>query len=208
MIEVPAYDNGGARAGSVDFDEALLGGEVREDLLRMVAHLYEKRRRIGSRGTRSRGEVRSGGKKLYRQKGTGYARAGQRSVVHRRGGGVAFSLRHRVFHADMPRKAWRRACHSALLARLNDGEVSIFDSPELSEPRTSVVAGLLKQMDMPRLCLIVAGDADAHLFKSARNISGVSVCRVQDLNAYALLAPERVLFSRTAMEQLLEGLSK
>ena len=208
MIEVPAYDSGGARAGSVGVDESLLGGKVCEDLLRMAAHLYEKRRRIGSRGTRSRGEVSASGRKLYRQKGTGYARAGRRCVAHRRGGGVAFSLRHRVFHADMPRKAWRRACHSALLARLNDGEVTVFDPPELTEPKTAAVARLLKRMEMPRMCLIVTGGDDPLLFKSARNISGVSVCRVQDLNAYALLAPERVLFSRAAMDQLLGGLSK
>jgi len=208
MIRVPAFNAEGVPAEPVEIDEARLGGVVRYELLRQAVAVYEARRRVGSVHTRSRSEVAGSGHKLYRQKGTGMARAGSRRAAQRRGGGVAFALHNRVTGLELPRKARRAALHSALLVRLQDGEVAAVEPPELPEPRTRTVAALLGRIfpDAPSCLLVIQPNADA-LYRSARNIARVSVCRVCDLNAYAVLRPHRVLFTRQAMAAFLEGLS-
>ena len=208
MIDVPAFDNAGAPAGSVSVDESLLSDEVRGDLLRLALSIYEKRRRIGSRGTLTRGEVAGTTKKMYRQKGTGNARAGQRTVAQRRHGGVAFSLKNPTFRSNMPRKAQRQAVRCALLARLKDGEVKVVDFPTLEAPKTKAVAALLRKIGVSGSCLFVTDGNSPLQYKSARNINKCDVMRVQDLNVFTLLKPAHVVFTRTAMTKLMEGLAK
>jgi len=208
MINVPTYNLEGVPVGSVTVDEALLGGSVRLPLLRRAIAIYERRRWVGSHFTRGKGEVAGSGRKMYRQKHTGLARAGQRRVPHRRGGGVAFAIHNRHIPDDMPRQALRRALLSAMLARLQDGVVRVIDDPQLAQPKTRVVAELLEKLGLSGSCLLVTGERPELLWKSARNIAGVTVCRVQDLNAYVLLEPEHVLFTRSAMARFMEELQR
>jgi len=207
MIRVPLYRADGSEAEPIAFDEARLGGVVRYELLRQAVAVYEARRRVGSVRTRSRAEVAGSGRKLYRQKGTGLARAGSRLVPHRRGGGMAFALRNRVVTRDLPRKARRAALHSALLARLQDAEVAVVEMPALEAPRTRAVAEVLDRVlpDHPS-CLLVIRPGQDIVYRSARNLARVEVCRVCDLNALVVLRPNRVLFTREAMDAFLEAL--
>jgi len=207
MIRVPVYRADGAEAEPIAFDEARLGGVVRYELLRQAVAVYEARRRVGSVRTRSRAEVAGSGRKLYRQKGTGLARAGSRVVAHRRGGGMAFALRNRVVTRDLPRKARRAALHSALLARLQDAEVAVVEMPALQAPRTRAVAEVLDRV-LPdgQTCLLVIRPGQEIVYRSARNLARVEVCRVCDLNALVVLRPNRVLFTREAMDAFLEAL--
>jgi large subunit ribosomal protein L4 len=205
MVNIPAYNIEGAQAGDVVLDEKLLG-EIRMPLLRQAVATYENRRRVGSHCMKGRGEIAGSGKKMYKQKHTGLARMGQKRVPHRRGGGVTFALKNFTIHADTPRKALRQACLSAMLARVQDKVVRVIDEPNLTEPKTRVIAELLKKIEVAGSCLIVTGDNQSMIYKSARNLAGVDICRVQDLNAYVLLKREHVLFTRSAMDRFLEGL--
>lgn len=208
MISVPAYDNQGELVDPIEVDEAQLGTEVKVDLLREAVAVYEARRRVGSRRTLSRSDVAGTGAKMYRQKGTGLARAGQRQVSQRRGGGMAFAIDNPKVRRELPRKARRAALKSALLARLIDGEVAVFDAPELAAPKTGDMAALLGKINAEgESALVVIGNEDGVLYKSTRNIGRVEVFRVRDLNAWCVLKPHRVLFTRPAISSFLEGLS-
>lgn len=207
MISIPAYDREGRPTDPVEVEESLLGGAVKYDLLREAVAVYEKRRRIGSVWTRSRGEVAGSGKKLYRQKHTGMARAGTRRAPHRRGSGVAFAIHNRQTWRDLPRKARRAALRSALLSRMLDGELAVVDLPALEAPRTRTVAGYLKKVSPGVASQLLVSDGDDLLYRSGRNIAGVEVCRASDLNALTVMRPHRVLFTRQAFAALLEGLA-
>lgn len=208
MISVPAYDQKGKLIDPIEIDEALLGGEVKVDLLREAVAIYEARQRVGSRRTLGRGDVAGSTRKMYRQKGTGMARMGNRQVVHHRGGGMAFAIRDRRVSRDLPRKARRAALKSALLGRLIDGEVAVFAPPELEAPKTRAMVEALGRINSEGVsALVVIGNGDTVLYKSTRNLAAVDVCRVGDLNAHCVLKPHRVLFTRQAMDAFLEGLS-
>jgi len=210
MITVPVYGKTGERIEEMQVDEAALGGEVRQDLLRLAVAVYEARKRTCTKATKGRSEVEGSTRKLYRQKHTGMARAGAIRVPHRRGGGVTFGLHNLNYSRELPRRARREALLSALLARLIDKEVTVFEQPDLKEPKTKLVADLLRKID-PRPAgagrLIVTGAENENFLMSARNISGVSVMRVKDLNAYDVLCPYQVLFTREAMEEFVKGLA-
>ena len=208
MISVQVYDRAGRPVETIRLEEESLGGSVKLDLLRQAVAIYESRKRVGTHATRNRSEVAGSGKKLFRQKHTGLARAGMLRAPHRRGGGMAFGLDSPHYRLDMPRSARRAALHSAVLARLLDGEVSAFTDIDIREPKTKVIAELLRKLnpDGGPVMIVTSGDSQT-LFKSARNIAGVMVRRVKDLNAYDVLRPKRVIFARSAIKELMEGLA-
>lgn len=202
MIELEIHSTTGETGAKVAVDDQALG-EVNAPLLREVIRAYESNRRVGTRHVRTRGEIASSGKKLYRQKHTGNARAGSRVANIRRGGGKAHAPGARDWTIRVPKKVRRAAVRSALLARLRDDEVSVVELPSLEAPSTRAIASVLKSAGFEGSCLLVIdGDADAvrTLWKSARNIAGLCVRRVADVNAYDLLASDRVIVSQTAFD--------
>jgi len=207
MISVPVYDIEGNPLEPVEVDEARLGDAVRLPLLRRVVHMYELNRYLGTKGHLNRSEVAGSTRKMYRQKHTGYARAGQRTVSQRRGGGLAFPPRTRDLSYRLPRKALRAAKRSALLARLRDGAVCIVESIPLESPRTRVIAGFLKAIGSAGRSLLVCDGDHTVVWKSGRNIPGLSVRRAADLNAYHLLDADRLIFTRSAFDALWEALA-
>jgi large subunit ribosomal protein L4 len=208
MIRVRVYDSSGNPLEAMQLDEAALGGSVKYELLRAAVAVYESRKRVGTHATRSRSEVAGSGKKMYRQKHTGLARAGMIRAPHRRGGGMAFGLDSPNYRRDLPRQAKRAALRSALLARLLDDEVAVFGDLNLKKPKTKVVAELLPKLNPDRgSLLVVTGENGDVLYKSARNLAGVTVRRVRDLNAYDVLCPQRVLFARSALQELVRSLT-
>jgi large subunit ribosomal protein L4 len=208
MISVPVFDSTGNRLEDMQVDEATLGGAVKTNLLRLAVFVYESRKRQCTKGSKNRALVEGSGRKLYRQKHTGMARAGMIRVPQRRGGGHAHGLHSPNYRREMPRGEKRAALCSALLARLVDGEVAVFVQPQLDAPKTKIIATLFEKVNPGSAsCLVVTGEAGGPLFKSARNIAGVSVLRVGDLNALEILRPERVLFTKEAIQKFMEGLS-
>ena len=207
MLEIPVYSPEGQKLESLQVDEALFGSKVRRELLRMAVLRYENNQRAGTAATKSRGMVAATTRKLYRQKGTGRARMGSRRTNLRRGGGVAFAKRARSFRDGMPRKARRAALDSALLTKMLDGQVCVLSKLELSEPKTKVVAGVLRALEVDGPCLLSTAGADGVVWKSSRNIPRLRVRPVSDLNPWEILWCSRLVFTRDAFEALVQARS-
>jgi len=157
--------------------------------------------RQGTKKSKGRGEVSGSTKKLYRQKGTGNARVGSRRAPQRRGGGHAMQLRPRSFYYRMPKKAIRAATKMAIASKFNDGEVVVVDSLDMAAPKTKEFAAVLRALGLEGLTTIVAtSDYSNNLYMSSRNVPGVSVTRVADLNALSVLRPKRMLLTKDAVE--------
>lgn len=208
MIELTIHNAAGGTDEKVAVDEQSLGGEVNVPVLREVVRACEFNRRVGTKHVKTRGEIEATGKKMYRQKHTGNARAGSRVTNIRRGGGKAHAPEGKDWSLRIPRKVRRLAVRSALLARLRDGEVVLIENPDLEGPSTRAMAQVLRAAGVEGTCLLVVdGEPEAvqTLWKSARNIAGVEVRRACDANAYDLLRPERVAFTRAAFDAILRA---
>ena len=200
-MNLAVYDISGKQVGSYEIDPAELAPSVNKQLLHDAVVMYQANQRQGTFRTKNRGEVAGSTKKLYRQKGTGNARAGARRSGTRRGGGHIFAKRPRDFGWRMPKKALRVATRMALAARLADDEVKLVSGLELGSPKTAVVAKLLKTLGIAeRTVLVSPAKHDDMLWKSARNIDGVSVAPVADLNAWSLLQPRAVVMTTAAID--------
>lgn len=200
-MNLAVYDISGKKVGSYEIDPAEIAPSVNKQLLHDAVVMYQANQRQGTFRTKSRGEVAGSTKKLYRQKGTGNARAGGRRSGTRRGGGHIFAKRPRDFGWRMPKKALRAATRMALAARLADDEVKLVNGLDLAAPKTAAVAKLLKSLGIAENTVLVAPEKHSDmLWKSARNIDGVSVAPVGDLNAWSILQPRVVLMTTGAID--------
>jgi large subunit ribosomal protein L4 len=200
-MNLAVYDIAGKKVGSYEIDPAELAPSVNKQLLHDAVVMYQANLRQGTQKTKTRGEVAGSTKKLYRQKGTGNARAGARRSGTRRGGGHIFAKRPRDFGWRMPRKALQAATRMALAARLADEEVKLVDAISLSSPKTATMAKLLSALGLSDRTVLVAPEShDANLWKSARNLEGVSVAPVADLNALSILMPRGIVMTKGAIE--------
>lgn len=204
MISVPIRDAAGAESGSYEFDPTELCGAINKQLLHDVVVMYEASARQGTVRTKSRGMVRGSTRKLFRQKGTGRARAGNARTPVRRGGGHAFGKKPRDFSYRLPRKAVRKATRMALLSKFQDGQAVVVSDLGCSVPRTKVVVDALRALGVSEATTLLATDGvDQNVYKSARNIEGVQVMPAADLNAYALLRNRNFVVTVSAMDSLL-----
>jgi len=200
-VNLAVYDMSGKQVGSYEIDPAELAPTVNKQLLHDAVVMYQANQRQGTFRTKSRGEVAGSTKKLYRQKGTGNARAGARRSGTRRGGGHIFAKRPRDFGWRMPKKALRAATRMALASRLADDAVKLVDGLDLSAPKTATVAKLLASLGVAEHTVLVSPEKHSDmLWKSARNIDGVSVAPVGDLNAWSLLEPRAVVMTTAAID--------
>src|SRR3954451_13362557 len=154
MLTIPIYNRAGEKVGEESIDPADFGGEVNKQLLHDVVLMHQAARRVGTVNTRGRADVAGSGKKLFRQKGTGNARAGSKRTNKRQGGGVAFARRNRDYRYSMPKKAVRTAIRRAILSKFKDGQALVVDvlTPEPgAAPRTKLVAGVLRALRRPDL---------------------------------------------------------
>ncbi|MCD4831462.1 MAG: 50S ribosomal protein L4 [Anaerohalosphaeraceae bacterium] len=198
MITVPIHNREGKEIGSLQVDEASLGGRIRHALLKQAIVMYHANKRVGTAATKSRGMVDGSTRKIYRQKGTGNARMGNARTVVRRGGGVAFAKVARDFGKDMPKKQRRLARDSALLAKLVSGKVVIVDEMKFNAPKTKDFVNLLANLKINRSCLVAVAQQDDNLYKSARNVPKTSVLPVEMLNAGDICNRQQVLFTKDA----------
>ena len=206
MATLPVYDSSGAEVGKYEIDPSVFSETINKQLLHDVVVMYQASARQGSHKTKSRAEVAGSRKKMYRQKGTGNARAGHRTSNIRRGGGHAFARRNRDYSYRLPRKAVRLATRMAIAGKIQDDRVLVVDQLKLDAPKTSVIAKMLKGMGLcGSSALIATADHAPAVYKSARNIGGVSVLPVSDLNALAILRPQRMIVTKEAMDRMKEG---
>ena len=200
-MNLAVYDISGKKVGSYDIDPAELAPAVSKQLLHDAVVMYQANQRQGTMRTKTRGEVAGSTKKLYRQKGTGNARAGGRRSGTRRGGGHIFAKRPRDFGWRMPRKALQAATRMALAARLADDEVKLVDKLPLAAPKTALAAKFLGALGLDERTVLVSPEKhDDNLWKSFRNIEGVSVAPVADLNAWSILRPRAIVMTTAAID--------
>lgn len=207
MIELPIYNMAGKQVDALAIDEAQLGGEVRHALLKQAFVMFHTNQRQGSARTKNRGRVAGSTRKLYKQKGTGNARAGTVRTNLRKGGGVAFAkLRTREdFRQEMPKKMRRLANRNALLAKLVDSEVKCFDSLNFKEPRTKDFRAVLDAVGVNRTCLVALGADNRNAQLSARNINDCTTIRADQMNVFHLLNHRFVVVEREALKQYIDG---
>ena len=204
MVSLPVYDRSGAEVGTYDIDPAELAPRINKQLLHDVVVMYQANKRQGSAKTKSRSEVAGSTAKMYRQKGTGNARAGSRRSGIRRGGGHIFAKRPRDYSYRLPQKAVRQATRMALASRISDSEVTLIDELSFEEPKTSQMAKILGALKIEGTLLVAIDGYDLNVYKSIRNLGGVSVLPVGDLNALAVLRPKRVLMTKAALDAFRE----
>ena len=204
MVSLPVYDRSGAEVGTYDIDPAELAPRINKQLLHDVVVMYQANKRQGSAKTKSRSEVAGSTAKMYRQKGTGNARAGSRRSGIRRGGGHIFAKRPRDYSYRLPQKAVRQATRMALASRISDSEVTLIDELSFEEPKTSQMAKILGALKIEGTLLVAIIGYDVNVYKSIRNLGGVSVLPVGDLNALEVLRPKRVLMTRAALDAFRE----
>ena len=203
MAKLPVFDRAGKEVGSYEIDHTDIAPRINKQLLHDVVVMYQANQRLGTHRTKSRAEVAGSTKKMYRQKGTGNARAGSRRSGIRRGGGHIFAKRPRDFSYRLPRKAVQLATRMALAARLRDSEVVVIDELAMSAPKTKEMAGIIKALKCDGGSLLVAtAGHDMNVYKSARNIAQVSVSPVADLNAWCVLAPRKLLVTKAALDAI------
>ncbi|MBM4093141.1 MAG: 50S ribosomal protein L4 [Planctomycetes bacterium] len=205
MTTLPVFDRTGAEVGTYEIDPAALSPRINKQLLHDVIVMYQTNRRQGSAHTKSRGQVAGSTRKMYRQKGTGNARAGSRRSNIRVGGGRAFAKQARDYSYRLPRKAIRAATRMALASKIVDQQLVVIDDLSFPQPATGEMAAILQALGLGGLSTLVATAAlDVNVFKSARNIPGVTVAPVSDLNALSVLSPRRLLVTKAALDSIKE----
>ncbi|MHC4400327.1 MAG: 50S ribosomal protein L4 [Planctomycetota bacterium] len=201
MVSLPVYDRNGTEVGTYEIEPAELAPRIKKQLLHDAVVMYQTNLRQGSAKTKTRAEVVASTRKMYRQKGTGNSRAGSRRSGIRRGGGHIFPKRPRDWSYRLPRKALLSATRMALAARLADEEVTLIDELAFEEPRTKEMVEILGALKIGGMPLLVAvAEYDVNVYKSVRNMAGVSVLPVGDLNALEILRPRRLLMTRAALD--------
>lgn len=203
MITLPIRNAAGQEVGSYEFDPAELASGINKQLLHDVAVMYEANLRQGTSKSKTRAEVKGSKKKLFRQKGTGNARMGNKRTPVRRGGGHAFAKRPRDFGYRLPRKAVRLATRMALLSKFLDNEVTIIDQLSVEAPKTKTISQMLNALEIAgTTCLLTIEQHDPKIWLSARNIARLRVSPARDLNAYVLLKQKQLLITKSALDQL------
>jgi large subunit ribosomal protein L4 len=209
MPQTTLYDRTGATVGTVDLADALFAAPVNEAVLHQAVTAQLASRRLGTHDTRTRGEVRGGGKKPYRQKGTGRARQGSRVAPHYRGGGVVFGPHPRSYEQKLPKKMRRLALRSALTAKLNDDAIRVIDAFGMAdEPKTRAFAAVLSALNAgdghEKRVLVVAPAKDEPLLRSAANLPSVTVILADSLNVVDLLNADAVVIEQPALARIEE----
>ena len=203
MASLPIFNRSGVEVGKYDIDTAVLAPEINKQLLHDVVVMYQSNQRVGTAKTKSRAEVRGSTKKMYRQKGTGNARAGSRRSPVRLGGGHTFAKRPRDWYFRLPKKAVQLATRMALAAQINDSNVLVIDELKFAGPKTKEMQGILKALKVAgQSVLVTTAELDKPVYLSARNIDKVTVSPVADLNALSILTPRKVLLTKAALDAI------
>lgn len=205
MASLPVFGRDGSQVDTMEVDVDAIASRVNKQLLHDAVVMYQANLRRGTFRTKSRAEVAGSTKKMYRQKGTGNARAGSRRSGIRRGGGHIFAKRPRDFSYRLPKKALRLATRMAIASRLQDEEVVVLDDFAMQKPQTKEFSGVLKALGLQGQSVLVGLKGyDSTVYLSGRNIVGVEVAPVSEFNALSVLRPAKLLLTRAAVEQIAE----
>jgi large subunit ribosomal protein L4 len=204
MPQTNLYDRTGATVGSVELSAELFAAPVNAAVLHQVVTAQLAGRRTGTADTKTRGQVRGGGKKPYRQKGTGRARQGSTNAPHYRGGGTVFGPHPRSYEQRLPRKMKRLALRGALTAKFGDEAIKVIDSFGLEAIRTQDLVGVLRALEATGRILVVAPGRNEVLELSARNLPTVEIILADSLNVVDLLNADLVLIEQPSLARMQE----
>ncbi len=205
MAKVQVFDQTGKKTKEIDAPKEVFSYPVKEHLIYEAVVNYRSNQRRGTASTKTRAEVRGGGRKPWRQKGTGRARAGSnRSPIWRKGG-VVFGPKFRDYSYSIPKKARRNALKSALSLKFKENKILILESLEFKEPKTKEGIKFLQNLELESV-LVVDSHENKNLFLSLRNIPLVKAIDQNKVNVYDVLNHESVIFTRKAFDSLMERL--
>lgn len=203
MAKLTVYNRSGEDVGSYQIDPADVAPRINKQLLHDAVVMYQANRRLGSAKTKTRSEVAGSTKKVYRQKGTGNARAGSRRSGVRRGGGHIHAIRPRDYSYRLPRKALQLATRMAIASKIRDDEIVVIDDFALDKPHTQEMSIILKALGLSGTSTLVATEKhDNHVYLSGRNISQITISAVGDLNALLVLTPQKMLVTKAALDAI------
>lgn len=206
MPKVALYNTEGSKVGDIDLNDDIFGIEPNEGVVHETVVMQLASLRRGTSSTKSRGEVRGGGRKPWRQKGTGRARVGSSRSPIWRGGAITFGPKPRDYKYNIPKKKRRLALKSVLSAKVIDGEIVVLDQLAISEPKTKDVIAILSNFEAKKT-LIVTADSDENVSKSARNIPGVKSLAAASLNVYDIINHDKLIITKDAVSKVEEVLA-
>jgi large subunit ribosomal protein L4 len=207
-MEVPVYNITGQPVGKVELDKNIFDGEVNEAVLYQAIKMYEANLRQGNASTKTRSEVRGGGKKPWKQKGTGRARAGTIRSPLWRGGGKVFGPHPRDYSYSIPRALKKTALISSLNVKLNDKELIVLDDITIAKPKTKDLAAILRGVKAEDKPLVVLDAKDETLIRASRNIAGLMLRDYGALNAYDVIKQHKLILAKKTLFVLTKMLAK
>ncbi|MDU4961546.1 MAG: 50S ribosomal protein L4 [Sporomusaceae bacterium] len=208
MAKVAVYNIAGQEVGEIELNDAVFGVDVNEAVVHQALVMQLASQRQGTAATKTRSMVRGGGRKPWKQKGTGRARAGTIRSPLWVGGGTVFGPQPRSYAFRMPRKARRLAIKSALTAKVQSGELVVLETLQYEQPKTKQVVELLKAFQLESgKALLITKDVEDNVEKSSRNIPGVKALTAGGLNVFDLLHHDKLLITRDAVARIEEVLA-
>ncbi len=203
MPKLTVHDAKGKKVGTYNLEPTDFAPRINKQLLHDAVVMYQSNLRQGTHKTKNRREVSASTRKLYRQKGTGNARSGDRKSGIRRGGGHMKQIHPRDYSYSLNRKALQLATRMALAAKVKDDAIVLLDRLEFAEPKTRDMAAIIKTLGCAGQRVLVATNGhDVNVYKSGRNIDRVSVSPASDLNALSVLAAGKLLITTEALDAL------
>jgi large subunit ribosomal protein L4 len=206
MASVDVLTKEGSKVNSIELNQDIFGIEPNQHVLFEAVNLQRASLRRGTHSVKNRSAVSGGGKKPFRQKGTGNARQGTIRAPHYRGGGVVFGPTPRSYSYKMPRKMRRLALRSALSAKVNEEALTVVDKLALDTPKTKDFTAILENLNADKKVLLVLENEDVNVELSSRNLQGVTVLTLEELNVLDILAANRVIFTEGAINKAEEVL--
>ncbi|MCR5303719.1 MAG: 50S ribosomal protein L4 [Lachnospiraceae bacterium] len=201
MASVSVYDMKGKEVGTMELSDEVFAAEINENLVHMAVVKQLADSRQGTQKAKGRSDVSGGGRKPWRQKGTGHARQGSIRAAQWKGGGVIFAPVPRDYSFKMNKKEKRAALKSALTSRLQDGKLVVIDEIKLDEIKTSLMAQFMKDLNLEK-AMIVTADHDTNVVISARNIPELSTTQVGKLSVYDILNGGTLVLSKATAEKI------
>ncbi len=204
MPKAAVYNVSGEQVSEMELKDSVFGVEINEHAMHQVVKNQLANKRQGTKSTLTRSEVRGGGRKPWRQKGTGRARHGTIRSPLWVGGGVTFAPKSRDYSYTLPKKLKRVAMKSALSSKVANEEIKVLEELKLDGPKTKEMANILKSLEVGKKALIVITDNDEAIVRSAKNIPGVQTISVNTLNVYDILKYDHFIITKDAVERVEE----
>jgi len=208
MPKVALYNTNGEQVGDIELNDSVFGVTVNQSVLHDAVVAYLANQRQGTHDTKTRAEVSGGGRKPWRQKGTGRARHGSTRSPIWKGGGIVFGPHPRDYSIRLPKKVRRLAMKSALSSKVENGTIMVLDDLKIDQPKTKDMVRILENLKINNKALVVTAGRDENVLKSARNIPGVKPTSAGLLNVYDLMAHPTLVITRDAVSRVEEVLAK